>query len=393
MEKILTDNFLHTPATPEGFSITTDVVSEEAWEEIKLYLGLSLRTTETETDIDINNKGECIDKNDGRPLSRIIWELTPSPQNRPVAQFGFRYDYKRGIVVVPVEGNSTVPFKEEEEKEDNEKYDKKIDSGATTTTTTTTTNGHNDSENAKAITTVPKIPELFKLLLLQPYYNQQTRNGKYDCTDDMNDEHEYEIENENENKIENFTQAIINVYRPTTMMNKTMNNSYSSNYESCGGDNTDEDDTTDTASTCSNRSSSRERSTTSPTQHCRIGSHIPWHVDDPRFGPVILVFTFGETRPLNMRLVKHTTTTTTTTRNRYDSEVVVDDDDDDSDNSDDRSSRNHYSYFTAHPPHLSCYQLSGMARTKWEHSIPTGTGWRVSITFRTVVEKESRSKR
>lgn len=74
-------------------------------------------------------------------------------------------------------------------------------------------------------------------------------------------------------------------------------------------------------------------------------SHIPWHVDDRRFGPIVLVYTFGEARPLLMR--------------------------------------NNATY-AALPGHLSRYVLSGESREHWEHSVPAGKGWRVSITFRTL---------
>ena len=80
-------------------------------------------------------------------------------------------------------------------------------------------------------------------------------------------------------------------------------------------------------------------------------SHIPWHFDDPAFGPVVLVYTFGEARPLLMR--------------------KGDADD------------NMYMY-SAQPKHLSRYVLSGESREHWQHSVPAGKDWRVSITFRTL---------
>ena len=75
---------------------------------------------------------------------------------------------------------------------------------------------------------------------------------------------------------------------------------------------------------------------------------IPWHKDDLMFGPTISVFTFGEARNLWMRLAS-------------DHDVKC--------------------FFT--PQHLSNYVLSGSARYEWEHMIPTGSGLRVSFTFRT----------
>jgi hypothetical protein len=82
-------------------------------------------------------------------------------------------------------------------------------------------------------------------------------------------------------------------------------------------------------------------------------SHIPWHVDDPAFGPTVVVYTFGQERPLYLR----------------------------------RKSQNGHNYihYTAYPRHLSRYILSNEARDLWEHSVPTGgTDWRISITFRSL---------
>jgi alkylated DNA repair dioxygenase AlkB len=75
---------------------------------------------------------------------------------------------------------------------------------------------------------------------------------------------------------------------------------------------------------------------------------IPWHKDDPDFGPLVLVYTFGDDRPLNFRSLEEDT----------------------------------YKYYTARPRHGSRYILSGPARNDWEHSVPEGKGRRISITFR-----------
>lgn len=80
-------------------------------------------------------------------------------------------------------------------------------------------------------------------------------------------------------------------------------------------------------------------------------SHIPWHFDDPAFGPIVLVYTFGQARPLRMRKG----------------------DTDDTCN-----------VYSAQPKHLSRYILSGESRDHWQHSVPAGKDWRVSITFRTL---------
>ncbi len=253
---------------PEGFSISTNVVSEEAWDEIRMYLGLTtfphpFDGREGDNDnivasIELDGNG---DQKDGgmqgkiaNPSTEIPWESTPFPQNRPVVQFGFRYDYEKDIVVPPPEDNTDQICDE---------------------------------------TAVPKIPEVFQRLLLRPYQESIGTRLKNVA----------------------FTQCIVNVYRPST---------------------------------------------------AECTSSIPWHFDDPQFGPEILVFTFGETRPLNMRL-KHESND-----NDYKERI------DNCENDD------NYSYFTAHPAHRSSYVLSGPARHKWQHSVPSGSSWRVSITFRTL---------
>jgi alkylated DNA repair dioxygenase AlkB len=76
---------------------------------------------------------------------------------------------------------------------------------------------------------------------------------------------------------------------------------------------------------------------------------IPWHTDHPDFGPIVLVYTFGDDRPLNFRLLLEEDT---------------------------------YKYSMAQPRHCSRYILSGPARNDWEHSVPDGKGRRISITFR-----------
>ena len=246
---------------PEGFSISTNVVSEEAWDEIRNYLGLTTFPhpfDEQKSDNHIVPSIELdgyTDQKDGEMKGKMVktsteipWESTPFPQNRPVVQFGFRYDYEKDVVVPPSENN--------------------------------------DDENCDEAA-VPKIPEVFQRLLLRPY--QDIIETKL--------------------KDVKFTQCIVNVYRPST------------------------------------------------AEH---SSSIPWHFDDPQFGPEILVFTFGETRPLNMRL-KH-----------------------ESNDNDNREDDDNHSYFIAHPAHRSCYVLLGPARYKWQHSVPSGSSWRVSITFRTL---------
>ena len=339
---------------PEGFSILTDIVTEEAWEEIRNYLGLRVTIISADDDDDANkntphrqdNNSIYIkihgvddeDENDGdgdgdgdgddgdgdnqddddddgsnksMTTTTIPWESTPFPQNRPVAQFGFRYDYERDAVV-----------------------------------TTVVDDDDNKHKNNEA---VPKIPDLFQRLLLRSYYRYDVDN--YDDNDNNNkeDEDEEEIKTTKLKSSSNFTQCIVNVYRPTAT---TVESSQSPlNHQ--------------------NTTTAKAKTTTSTTT--TSSSSIPWHVDDPQFGPVIIVFTFGETRPLYMRL-KHDNNNSSSN----------DDDDDGGDGDGDGADCYYRSYFTAHPPHRSCYVLSGAARHRWEHSVPPGSGWRVSITFRTL---------
>ena len=81
----------------------------------------------------------------------------------------------------------------------------------------------------------------------------------------------------------------------------------------------------------------------------RADNEIPWHVDHPYFGEKVLVYTFGEARPLLFRL-----------KLQPKGEI-----------------------YQAYPRRGSKYILSGPARYDWEHSVPPGKGFRASITFRT----------
>jgi|Transcript_17709 alkylated DNA repair dioxygenase AlkB len=80
---------------------------------------------------------------------------------------------------------------------------------------------------------------------------------------------------------------------------------------------------------------------------------IPWHTDHEDFGPIILVYTFLEERPLNLRL-----------RQGGENEKKV------------------VETYTACLRHCSRYILSGSSREDWEHSVPSGLARRISITFR-----------
>lgn len=206
-----------TLVPPPGFFLAHESVSTSTWEEIRTWLQLDL--TDPHLGLNLNNLPDN---------SEVIpWEVSTQAQNRPVAQFGIRYDYAQDKVVT--ESSATRP-----------------------------------------------IPDILKRLLLDQAWSSDPSSGLP--------------------APEHFTQCIINVYGANTT------------------------------------------------------SHIPWHKDDPAFGNVICVYTFGESRPLKLR----------------------------------RMDMNRYTHYTAQPRHLSRYVLSGDARELWEHSVPTGCGWRISITFRSM---------
>ena len=103
-----------------------------------------------------------------------------------------------------------------------------------------------------------------------------------------------------------------------------------------------------------------------PFTQCIINEYItedgiPWHTDDPAFGPEVLVFSFGATRTISMRPLR-----------------ACNDD----------SGRNCCFSFT--PAHCSLFYLRGEAREEWQHCIRSGgTGLRYSFTFRTLRQEES----
>lgn len=107
-------------------------------------------------------------------------------------------------------------------------------------------------------------------------------------------------------------------------------------------------------------------------------NEIPWHLDHVFFGPEVLVYTFGEERPLLLR------------KPLNDEECMDDNGDSITEKMNGNQSENErkYVYTRAFPRHCSKYVLSGPARDVWEHSVPSGKGERVSITFRSWVGPE-----
>ena len=85
---------------------------------------------------------------------------------------------------------------------------------------------------------------------------------------------------------------------------------------------------------------------------------IPFHTDAPLFGPNILVYCLGENRPLLLRRQLQ----------------------------EDKDKDNGGLSFSAAIEHRWSYQMSGEVRTIWEHAVPSGSGRRVSLTFRSLVK-------
>lgn len=89
-------------------------------------------------------------------------------------------------------------------------------------------------------------------------------------------------------------------------------------------------------------------------------NEIPWHLDHKYFGDKVLVYTFGEERPLLLRKqISFGSIGLQQPEEEYTFHITQ-----------------------AYPRHCSKYILQGSARNEWEHYVPTGSGKRVSITFR-----------
>ena len=277
---------------PPGFSLCENIIPKESWNEIKSFLGLQLDQPNLGIDVPAFGTTRQVPtttmSSTTQEENNIPWELTPPPQHRPVAQFGYRYDYQKDAVIGPAGEQQGVA--------------------------------------------VPHIPNIFQRLLLDPLQRKghDDDDGTSFTTTCMN--------TTSQNKT--FDQCIVNVYYPTK----------------------------------STPSSSNENS----------GSHIPWHVDDSHFGPTILVYTFGEARPLHMRNIPKKNDTTTTCI--VDMPISLPKLKPKDHKREETLNQQGYYYFSAHPPHGSYYVLSGDARHLWEHSVPSGSDWRVSITFRTLRE-------
>ena len=216
---------------PEGFSLKHNAVSADVWHSLEQWI------LQSQEDKDIE------------------WEETEFNQNRPLTQFGFRYNYHKDVVDVNSE--------------------------------------------------TPPIPDILQRLLLDPISD----------TNDILDVKTCDL---------NFTQCIINDYKDANTI-------------------------------------------------------IPWHKDDMVFGDIVLVYTFLDERPLNLRLPRNDSSNVNDVVASGDYQTGVDE----------KRGHTHYTnedfiYFTAYPRHCSRYILRGPVRNMWEHSVSKGKGRRVSFTFRTL---------
>ncbi|HEU4683399.1 MAG TPA: alpha-ketoglutarate-dependent dioxygenase AlkB [Nitrospira sp.] len=89
------------------------------------------------------------------------------------------------------------------------------------------------------------------------------------------------------------------------------------------------------------------------------GAGIGWHRDAPMFGPTVVGVSLAG--PCRMRFQRKERGT------KEQAEILLD--------------------------RRSAYILSGAARWQWQHSIPPTKALRYSITFRTVIKQQSRSRR
>ena len=94
-------------ATPSGFYLKHNAVSRETWNEIRDWLDLDLEDPKLGLSGDSRLQQQRDASNETKKF-RIPWEASTAEQNRPVAQFGFRYDYVRDVVDMD-DGDSATP--------------------------------------------------------------------------------------------------------------------------------------------------------------------------------------------------------------------------------------------------------------------------------------------
>lgn len=105
-------------------------------------------------------------------------------------------------------------------------------------------------------------------------------------------------------------------------------------------------------------------------------NEIPWHVDHEYFGESVMVYVFGDNRPLMFRKQK------TSNDECIDRDLRTARTDDSAAVNVEHSENSSFVFMTAYPLHCSKYILRDSARTVWEHSVPKGKAERISITFR-----------
>ena len=107
-------------------------------------------------------------------------------------------------------------------------------------------------------------------------------------------------------------------------------------------------------------------------------NEIPWHLDHEYFGETVLVYVFGENRPLMFRKRR----TGKNECKESDLETAKTDAADVHTKDFENDDASFVHFLMAYPLHCSRYILKDAARTEWEHSVPKGNAERISITFR-----------
>ena len=101
---------------PKGFDLTHNAVPEALWDEIRTWLNLDWNDAQlglgTSTTVATASFTTSRNSSSSNNNNNIPWEISTPEQNRPVAQFGFRYDYVRDVVVVDDDDddNATPPI-------------------------------------------------------------------------------------------------------------------------------------------------------------------------------------------------------------------------------------------------------------------------------------------
>ena len=87
-----------SPTPPNGFYLKHNAVSPGTWNEIRDWLNLDLDDPQLGLSNDRLHQQQQQRKAASNNNALIPWEASTIEQNRPVAQFGFRYDYEQDKV-------------------------------------------------------------------------------------------------------------------------------------------------------------------------------------------------------------------------------------------------------------------------------------------------------